>query len=90
MKRILMVLAGIAAISITGAALGQREPSDEEKERARVRIGITKEQQIQIEGIFADRRARFTPRLASFTASCFRYTKFTTMIVTSPRNYGGT
>jgi Spy/CpxP family protein refolding chaperone len=37
-------------------ALAQREPSEDEKEKARIRIGITREQQQQIEAIFADAR----------------------------------
>ena len=51
-----MALAGLSALGLTSAAAAQREPSDEEKERTRIKIGITREQQIQIEAIFADAR----------------------------------
>ena len=33
---------------------GPRPPTQEDKEKARLRIGITKEQQVQIEAIFTD------------------------------------
>ncbi len=56
MDRTSLALIGLLAFSMTGGALAQREPSDEEKERNRVRIGITREQQKELEAAFADAR----------------------------------
>lgn len=56
MNRHSWVFVGLLAFMMTGAALAQREPSEDEKEKARQRIGITREQQREVEVIFADAR----------------------------------
>lgn len=50
MMRLIISLA--LFLAIIPSALGQRLPTEEEKERMRQRIGITKEQQNQIEALF--------------------------------------
>ena len=54
MTRFLVVLIGLFALSLSLAAPAQREPSDDEKERTRIKLGISREQQSQIESIFAE------------------------------------
>ena len=56
MNRKLLAILGLLAISMTGAAFAQREPSDEEKERTRQKIGITREQQKELEAALAEAR----------------------------------
>jgi len=46
--------AAAVLLGITAGALAQRPPSDEERERNRVRLGITREQQEQIEALYAE------------------------------------
>ena len=60
MNRTLLVMFGLLVCSLTGAALAQREPSEDEKERTRIRIGITREQQKELEAALADARRQET------------------------------
>ena len=44
----------ICIVCLASLLLAQRPPSDDEKEKMRLKIGITKEQQAQFEAIFTD------------------------------------
>ncbi len=56
MKYRSLALAALPLALVLGQALAQHGPSEEEKERIRVRIGITREQNSQIEAIYAEDR----------------------------------
>ena len=60
MKSLLLITLAMASLAAGPALRAQRPQSEEEKEKVRLRIGMTREQQAQIEALWAetDRQAK--------------------------------